>query len=162
MLRQLWAIKLINQAARDVFWLFRWSHKTKEKNKILLWILVTDLLFVLAVYSLLFLLLYIHKVEYWFNSSFSLLSMVSCISYSNKEAAFLLEDQFNGPELSQHATNCFNNNFRLQIKEAAFLSEDCHLLTLTRTCWNYWTTHKRSVDQILFSCQRKKAPATRD
>ena len=66
-------------------------------------ILATDLLFVLAVYDLLFLLLYIQKLEYWFNSSFSLLSVVSHISYSNEEAGFLSEDQFDGPELSQHA-----------------------------------------------------------
>ena len=46
--------------------------------------------------------MYIQKIEYWFNSSFSLLSMVSHISYSNKEAIFLSEDQFDGPELSQH------------------------------------------------------------
>ena len=65
-------------------------------------ILATDLLFVLAVYDFLFLLLYIQKYRVLINSSFSPLLMVSCISYSNKEAAFLSEDQFDGPELSQH------------------------------------------------------------
>ena len=41
--------------------------------------------------------------------------MVSRISYSNKEVAFLSEDQFDNPELSQHAAFEYNNNFCLQI-----------------------------------------------
>ena len=57
--------------------------------------------------------------------------MISRISYSNKEAGFLSEDQFDSAELSQRR---FMNNFCLQIKEAAFLSEDCHLLTPTLIC----------------------------
>ena len=115
-------IELINQAAKDACWLSRVTRQNRRMQSCK-WILATDLLFVPAVYYILFLLPYIQKVEYWFYSSFSLLLMVLYISYSNKEAGFL--------------------------------SEDCHLLTLTQMCWNYCTTQSTPNGQWtrpFFSC----------
>ena len=66
-------IELINQAAKDACWL---SRVTRQNRRMQSYngILATNLLLVPAVHNLLFFLLYIQKVEHWFNYSLLLIN----------------------------------------------------------------------------------------
>ena len=57
-------------------------------------------------------------------------SVLSCDSDEPESILSSLIDQFDGPELSQHAALIAIFVY----KEAAFLLEDCNLLTPTRIC----------------------------